>query len=1121
MTPLRPLSVALATIALAAPLPAQRANPRPAPRTAADSAATRSAFPSLRWRNIGPFRGGRSVAVAGSYVDRQVFYFGAVDGGVWKTTNGGQTWQNISDFRVVTAGPDRSAPPARSCGMTPCDEIASVGAIAVAPSDPNVIWVGTGENGLREDLTYGTGIYRSTDGGETWEHKGLNDSQQIGAIRVSPTDPDVAYVAAIGHAFGHNRTRGVYRTTDGGTTWKQLLFVDDSTGAIDIDIDPTNSRILYAAMWHMRRFPWGMQSGGGNSGLYKSIDGGDTWTDISANEGLPHTALGRIGVAVSPANPRRVYATVEAPDSAGVPRGGIFRSDDAGKTWTRTSGDQRWQVRAWYYSTITADPQDENTVYVNNLGTWKSIDGGKSWTRLRVPHGDTHLLWIDPKDPQRMIHANDGGATVSFDGGATWSPEDNQPTAQFYHVITDDRFPYRVYGAQQDNTTVSIASRSDNGVITRQDWYPAAGGESAYIAVDPKDPDITYGGGYMGEIWRQDKHTNRESNVAVWLDNYDGWAAKDVPYRFAWTFPLFFSQHDSTTLYTAAQYLFRSTNGGQSWTKISPDLSRADPRTLQRSGGPIHGDMTGTEWYAMAFAVAESPLQKGLIWAGSDDGLVHLTRDGGTTWDDVTPKGLGPFTKMSIVEPGRFDAGTAYIAANRYQQDDFAPYLLKTHDYGRTWTRIDAGIPLGAYARVIREDPVRRGLLYAGTETGVYVSFDDGAHWQSLQLNLPRVSVRDLVVKDNDLVAATHGRAFWILDDVSPLRQLTDSVRAASAHLFAPAVAVRFQAGRSRPSLTAGQNPFNGVYVDYWLKQKPVGQVKLEFMDGNNKVIRTFTSEEDETPTRDTTRIAYTASDSMKAFTAYDTTGQSSQRKRIEGDSVSYEPADSVVQARAGLNRFVWNLRAPGVREIKDIVNDEGVTDGPMVVPGRYTVRLTANGRTLSQPFTVMDDPRVHATPVELAASYDLASRTVAKINDITDAVERIGKLQSQLSAASSNAKGAPYAKRVDSAATSLKGRLEAIRAQLADVHSEADQITLHYPVRPYNQLLNVNRMAQSFERGPTEQAGKIYQSLAGQVDALIAREHQIESSDIQAFNTMLRELNVPAIPVKLDKPIS
>jgi photosystem II stability/assembly factor-like uncharacterized protein len=1098
------VTLASAILAGATPAAAQRSRAAK-PATTADSAAARSAFPSLRWRNIGPFRGGRSVAVAGSYTDPRVFYFGAVDGGVWKTTNGGQTWRNISDFHVKGGAP----------------EISSVGAIAVAPSDPNVIWVGTGESGLREDLTYGTGIYRSTDGGETWEHRGLDDSQQIGAIRVSPTNPDVAYVAAIGHAFGPNRMRGVYRTTDGGATWKQSLFVDDSTGAIDLAMNPANPRELYAAMWHLRRFPWGMRSGGGNSGLWKSTDGGDTWTDISANAGLPHTALGRIGVAISPSNPKRVYATVEAPDSAGVPRGGIFRSDDAGTTWTRTNGDQRWQVRAWYYSTITADPQDENTVYVNNLGTWKSIDAGKTWARIRVPHGDTHLLWIDPKDPQRMIHANDGGATVSYDGGATWSSIDNQPTAQFYHVITDNQFPYRVYGAQQDNSTVSIASRSDFGAITERDWYAPAGGESAYIAVDPKDPNITYGGGYMGEIWRQDRHTNRERNVAVWIDNYDGWAAKDVPNRFAWTFPLFFSQHDSTTLYTAAQYLFKSTNDGNSWTKISPDLSRADPRTMQRSGGPIHGDMTGTEWYAMAFAVAESPITKGLIWAGSDDGLVHLTRDGGTTWDDVTPKGLGAFTKMNIVEPGHFDAGTAYIAANRYQQDDFAPYLLKTHDYGRTWTRIDAGIPMGAYARVLREDPVRRGLLYAGTETGVYVSFDDGAHWQSLQLNLPRVSVRDLAVKENDLIAATHGRAFWILDDVSPLRQISDSVRSAAAHLFAPATAVRFQAGRARPSLTAGQNPYSGVYVDYWLRERPKDAVSIAFMDASGKVIRTFTSEDSSPAKADSARVAYTASDSLKALTAFDTTGQSSQRKQIESDSVSYEPADSLVQARAGLNRFVWNLRVSGVREIKNVINDEGVTDGPMVVPGRYTVRLTVGGRTLSQPFTVVDDPRVRATPAELAASYDLASRTVAKINDITDAVTRIESLQSQLAARSTQVKGQAYAARVDSATTSLKGRLEAIRSQLADVHSEADQITLHYPVRPYNQLLNVNRMAQSFERGPTDQASAIYSTLAGQVDTLIARERALEAGEISAFNAMLRELGAPAVAVEVPKPIA
>ncbi|MEO7711962.1 MAG: glycosyl hydrolase [Gemmatimonadaceae bacterium] len=1068
----------------------------------------RSAFPSLRWRNIGPFRGGRSVAVAGSYVDSRVFYFGSVNGGVWKTTNGGQNWSNISDFRVKSNAPS----------------ISSVGAIAVAPSDPNVIWVGTGESKLREDLTYGNGIYRSTDGGESWAHLGLDDSQQIGAVRVHPTNPDIAWVAALGHAFGPNRMRGVYRTIDGGKSWTQQLFVDDSTGATDLALDPTNPRVLYAAMWRMQRFPWGMRSGGGRSGLWKSSDGGESWADISANPGLPTTSLGKIGIAVSPANPRRLYATVEAPDSAGTPRGGIFRSDDAGATWTRTDGDQKWQVRAWYYSTLTADPRDENTVYVNNLGTWRSVDGGRTWTRIRVPHGDTHQLWIDPKDSQRMIHANDGGATVSFDRGATWSSIMNQPTSQFYHVITDNQFPYRVYGAQQDNTTVSIASRSDEGAITRQDWHVAAGGESAYIAIDPTDPNITYGGGYMGEIWRQDLRTKHQRNVAVWLDNYDGWAAADVPYRFAWTFPLFFSPHDPKTLYAAAQYLFRSTNEGNSWTKISPDLSRADPRTLGRSGGVIHGDMTGTEWYAMAFAVAESPLVKGLIWAGSDDGLVHVTRDGGASWQNVTPPGLGAFTKMSIVEPSHHDAGTVYIAANRYQQDDFKPYLLKTSDYGRTWSRIDAGIPAGAYTRVIREDPVRRGLLFAGTETGVYVSFDDGARWQPLQMNLPRVSIRDLAIKNEDLVAATHGRSFWILDDISPLRQISDSVRSARVHLFAPATAVRFEAGRSsRRDAESGENPQAGVYVDYWLSRRPrnAGEVKLEFLGASGEVFRTFTSPDSSESKRDSLAVAFTASDSLARLTAYDTTGQSSQRRRIEGDSASYMPADSVVHARVGLNRFVWDLRAPGVRPIKNVVNDEGTYDGPMIVPGEYTVRLTADGTTRTQRFRVIDDPRSRATPVELAATWTYNSQVVAKINQLADQVRRIEAMQKQIADRESQAKGQPYASRISAAGGSLKARLEAIRAELADVHSQADQITLHYPVKLYNQLLNVNRMGQSFDRAPTEQSHAVFRDLSTKVDAQLDRLRALESGDLTAFNAMMRELNVPAVTVEVVKPIA
>jgi hypothetical protein len=699
----------------------------------------------------------------------------------------------------------------------------------------------------------------------------------------------------------------------------------------------------------------------------------------------------------------------------------------------------------------------------------------------------------------------------------------NQPTGQFYHVTTDNQFPYRIYAAQQDDGAISIASRSDNGAIGRQDWWNVAGGESAYIAVDPTDPTISYGGGYMGEIWRQDLRTKHERNVSVGLDNYDGWAAGEVPERFAWTFPLFFSPHDPKTLYTASQHLFRSTNGGNRWERISPDLSKADPRTLGRSGGVIHGDMTGTEWYAMAFAVAESPLAKGMIWAGSDDGLVHLTRDGGTTWQNVTPPGLGAFTKMSIVEPSHHDAGTVYIAANRYQQDDFRPYLLKSSDYGRTWSRIDAGIPAGSYARTIREDPVRRGLLFAGTETGVFVSFDDGAHWQPLQMNLPRASVRDLVIKDNDLVAGTHGRAIWVLDDISPLRQMADSVRAARLHLFAPATAVRFEAGRSgRRDAESGENPLAGAYVDYWIKERPksAGPVTLEFMDAAGAVIRTYTSDDESPARRDSARVAYTAADSVARFSVYDTTGQSSQRRRIEGDSASYLPADSVVQARAGLNRFVWNLRAPGIRPLKDVINDEGTTDGPMVVPGEYTVRITAGGASRSARFRVVDDPRSGATQQELAAAYAFNTQVVAKTNQLAEAVRRIETMQKQVDERSSAAKGHPYAARVTAAAGLLRSRLEAIRASLADVHSQADQITLHYPVRAYNQLLNVNRMAQSYDRGPTEQGVTVFRDLARQVDDALGRLRALEAGDVSAFNRLLEEVKAPAVPVEVPKPI-
>ena len=1060
-----------------APRPTERATPPAILSPAYDSslysnpAATSSRFKALRWRLVGPFRGGRAVAVAGDPSRPLVFYFGAVNGGVWKTTNGGQTWRNVTDGK---------------------SDISSVGAIAVAQSDPNVIYVGTGESQPREDLTYGTGVYRSTDGGETWRHLGLTDTQQIGDVVIDPRDPDRAYVAAIGHAFGPNAERGVFRTTDGGRSWKKVLFLNDSTGAMDLTIDPTNPRILLASMWKFQRMPWGMNAGGGRSGLWKTTDGGDTWKEISFNPGIPAKPLGKIGISISPANPRRIYASIEAPDSAG----GIFRSDDGGDTWQRTSDDQKWSVRAWYYSAVTADPTDENTVYVMNLQVWRSVDGGKTFSMVRVPHGDTHIMWVDPKDSRRLINGNDGGATVSYDYGATWSSIYNQPTAQFYHVTTDNQWPYRIYGAQQDNSTVSILSRSDDGQIGERDYFPVAGCENATIAVDPRDPNVTYGGCYTGFLSRVDRSIRQERDISLWMANYDGLPASAVPFRFQWTYPVLLSPHDPSTLYVTSQYVHKSTDEGASWTQISPDLTVHDSATLGRSGGPIHGDMTGTEWYATIYAFAESRLTKGLLWAGSDDGLIHVSRDGGGHWTNVTPKGFGKFTRTAVIEPSHYEPGAAYLATNRYQQDDFKPYLWKTTDYGQTWTAINTGIPTGAYTRSIREDPVRRGLLYAGTETGVYVSFNDGARWEPLQLNLPRASVRDLRVHGNDLIAATHGRSFWVIDDISVLRQLADSVTARQTYLFQPSQAVRWVSGGGS-SLTAGQNPKGGATIDYYFKATPTGTVTLEFRDGAGKVIRSYTS--DSVP-----------KDTLK--TAADSIGR--QARESMRDSVVYEPADSVVAARAGTNRFVWNLRYPGAKQLKNTVLDEGTLDGPAAPPGNYSVRLIVGKDTLSRQFVVVADPRVKTPTAELVRQFALATNVRDRITDVVDGATRIEDLQTQLDQRVSQSKGQAYASRVADAAKPLRAKLEAIRAELYEVGCHVDQCSLDQPMKLYNMLITMNSQVQTGDYGPTKQHGEMFTDFSAKVGEQLRKLQAIEDADLVAINKLLTELQLPVVYV-------
>ncbi len=1033
--------------------------------------ATGSAFKSLRWRNVGPFRGGRVDAVVGHPTQPFVFYLGAVNGGVWRTQDGGQRWSNLTDGKT---------------------DISSVGAIALAPNDPNVIYVGTGESQLREDLTFGTGMYRSTDAGTTWQPIGLTDTHQITDIVVDPRDADRVFVAAIGHAFGPNPERGVFRTLDGGKTWKKVLFVNDSTGAQDLSMDPSNPRIVYASLYKFQRTPWSMLAGGGRSGLWKTTDGGDTWVELSRKPGIPNKPLGKIGIDVSPANPQRVFASIEAPDSAG----GFFRSDDGGESWQRMNDDARMWVRAWYYSAVTADPMNENTVYVMNLQVMRSIDGGKTFSVVRVPHGDTHMLWIDPKDPKRMINANDGGGTVSFDAGATWSSTDGQPTAQFYHVMTDNQFPYRIYGGQQDNSAVSVASRSDDGGIGERDYFSVAGCENATIAVDPRDPLISYGGCYMGSFSRYDHRNRQERDISVWLRNYDGYAARDVPERFQWTFPVLVSTHDPQTLYVTSQHVWRSRTEGASWERISPDLTLHDTTTLGITGGPIHGEMTGAEWYATIYAFAESPRTKGVLWAGSDDGLIHVSRDDGATWQNVTPPGYGKFTRTSHIDPSPHDPAVVYIAATRYQLDDFAPYLWKSADYGRTWTRITRGIPATAYTRVVREDPARRGLLYAGTEYGVWVSMDDGARWEPLQLNLPRVSVRDLRVQGQDLVAATHGRAFWVIDDLSPLRQLADSVTRKAQHLFQPATALLWNGGRARGAV--GENPVSGVLVDYWLRDSTTRDLRLEFLDANGTVLRSFSSEK-------------TTSDS----------GDASTRAPQRTDSIAYYPSDSLVRARSGTNRFVWNLRLTDAKKLPNTVIDEGHLRGPLVAPGQYRVRLIAGRDTMTRPFTVERDPRVTTSVEDLRAQHEITLRTIARINEIVDNVARVEDFQKQLDARVTQTKDQAFAARVAEAAKAARVRLEKVRAELYEVGCHVDQCTLDMPVKLYNWFITLNAQVQQGAYGPTKQHGEIYTDLKGKLDIQLRLLDQIEAADLAQFNKLLQDLGIPGIYLPPRKPIS
>ncbi len=1035
-------------------------------------------FAKMEWRNVGPYRGGRSLTAVGHATQPLTYYFGATGGGVWKTTDGGANWACVSDKFFGSS---------------------SVGAIAIAPSDPNVLFAGMGETDIRGNIAMGDGVYRTTDAGATWKHVGLKETQSIAKIVIHPQNPDVVYVAAMGHVFGQNKERGIYRSSDGGTTWKQILYKNEKTGAINLAMDPANPRILYAAMWQAYRAPHEMSSGGEGSGIWKSTDGGDTWTDITRNAGLPKGVIGKIGLSVSPVSGNLIWAMIENDN------GGLFRSDDAGKTWTRTTDDRSLRQRAWYYSRIFADPKNPETVYATNVNFHKSVDGGKTFKTIRSMHGDTHDLWLDPNNPDRVILADDGGASISQNGGKTWTALDI-PTSQFYHVQVDNQTPYRIYGAQQDNTSVSISSRSGSGEIGVRDWFPTAGGESGYITPHPTKPHIIFGGSYGGFMTKHNILTEQQQNVSPFPEEVIGEPSSNRKYRFQWTYPIVFSPHDVNTLYATAQVVFRSKDEGMSWEIISPDLTRNDKSKQAASGGPITKDNTGVETYNTIFTFAESPVEQGVLWTGSDCGLIHVTRDNGKTWQNVTPpsKDLPDLALISMIECSPHDKGTVYVAANRYKLDDQKPYIFKTSDYGKTWTRMTTGIPEGAFVRVVREDPNKRGLLYAGTETGVYVAFNGtstNALWQPLQLNLPVTPIHDLVLqkRENDLVVATHGRSFWVLDDVTPLHQIMDGkVKASDNALFAPRPAYRW----SPPDfdlplgLATGANLPDGVHISYNLKEKTADSVALDFLTEKGDMIISYSNKRD--------RKGKSVKESTEFY-------PNPEEKRSD-----------VIMTGEGMNRFVWNMRYPDAVEVPGALSWGGSVIGPKAPPGKYQVRLTIAGKVVAtQPFEIRKDPRVEATEADFIAQFDLLQKINAKVTETHKTINSLRDLKKQVTASVDRLSpdaDKPTAKGIalKEASKPLVDSVNAVENELIQTKIKSSQDMLNFPVRLNNKLMSLGSMVAGSDNRPTKQMMDMFLDLTARIEVQLARLKQILGEGLQKFNKAAVEQG--SMPVQMEE---
>lgn len=1006
----------------------------------------------LEFRDVGFTRGGRSTAAVGVPGQPLVYYFGGTGGGVFKTTDAGKNWKNVTDGYLG---------------------VGSVGAIAVAPSDPNVVYVGTGSACPRGNISTGDGVYKSTDAGKTWTHIGLREAGQIGKIRVHPRDPDLVYVAALGHIFGPNEERGVFRSKDGGGAWEHVLPISDRTGVVDLSMDPNNPRILFAGAWAAERKPWSMNSGSEDGGIYRSVDAGDDWERLEG--GLPTGLVGKTSVAVSPANSNRVWALIEAEGD----RGGVYRSDDAGESWTRINGDAKLRQRPWYYIHIYADPEDENTVYVLNVRFWKSIDGGKTFDeRIIVPHGDNHDLWINPDDPTNMINANDGGANVSFDGGGSWSSIRNQPTAEIYRVFVDEQWPYRIYGSQQDNSTISLPSETDGGLReVVPDWYSVGGCESGHIAVDPRNPDIIYAGCYGGSITRVNLETGESRQILAYPQLQLGAAARDLEFRFQWNAPIRLSPHDPDILYHASQVVHMSRDYGQSWTVISPDLTTNDPEQQDFAGGPITHDSTGVEVYNTVFAFEESPHRAGELWAGSDDGRVHLSRDRGETWTEITPEGMPEGGTVNVVELSAHEPGRAFIAVYRYRENDFRPYIFRTNDYGESWDLLTDGtngIPSTHFTRAIREDPDRPGLLYAGTEFGLYVSFDDGAHWQRFQHNLPVTPVTDLRVHRKDLVVSTQGRAFWILDNLTPLHQIDDEVAASDAWLYAPRTAYRGGA-------------VEGATIDYYLKEAPEGEVTLEIVDANGNTVRTYRGEAGDEP-------------------------------EPEGDGGFFSSSDPErVPVKSGLNRFDWNLREEDI-ELPEGVVHWGSTPGLEVVPGSYEVRLRFGDWSQARTLDVEINPKLDVTAAELQEQYDLGSEVASEIELLFDTLTDLRDVKSQASDTVARLeKAGRENEEIETAATELDEKLSELEQKITQVKSKSRQDPINFPPQIDNQLTMLYGYIVRSDHPPTAGAYERFDDLKPELASLREAFQDIVSTEVAAFNELVEGLDLPPVIVSDD----